>query len=173
MGARKKVTPQAKPKKPRRQYGEDWLDRIAALTLKLENGETADFDLSKEIAIPHATVSELRKLESTSAGRYLFWASQAARQRREVQRCKRRLAKAEADADLVCRKFVLEDTDYPLTERTVRSHVDLQSSVKKARTKLDEAEYQLEVLEAVRDAVHQRSFSLGRLLNTHANARER
>jgi DNA-dependent RNA polymerase auxiliary subunit epsilon len=173
VGARKKVTPNKKPKKPRRQYGEDWLDRIAALTLKLENGETATFDIAKEVTIPAVTLSELRELERTVPARYAFWAGQVARQRREVQKCKRRLTKAEADADVVCRKFVLEDTDYQITERTVRSHVDLQPSVKKARTKLDEAEYQLELLESVRDAVHTLTFSVGRLLNTYAVAKER
>ena len=173
VSARKKVTPGKKPKMPKRQSGEDWLDRIAALTIRLENGEKVTFDMAKEVAIPNATLSELRELERTSAARYAFWAAQVARQRWDVQKCKRRLIKHEADADVVCRKFVLEGTDYIVTERTVRSHVDLQPSVKQARTKLDEAEYQLEILETVRDAVHKRSFSVGRLLNLHANANDR
>lgn len=172
MGARKKVTP-TQPSRPKRVHGEDWLDRIAALTIKLENGEKATFDFAKEVSVPDVPLAELCGLERTSAARYAFWAAQVARQRWEVRKRKRQLTKAEADADITCRKFVKEDTDYIPTERTVRSYVDSQPSVKGARSRFDEAEYQLEVLEAVRDAVHKRSFSVGRLLNIHATATER
>lgn len=172
MSARKKVTPK-KPLRPKRVHGEDWLDRIAALTVRLENGEQATFDFSKEVSVPDVPLSGLQRLERSSAARYAFWAAQAARQRWDVRKRKRQLIKVEADADITCRKYVREDTDYIPTERTVRSYVDSRPSVKDARSRLDEAEYQLEVLEAVRDAVRTRSFSLGRLLNTYANASDR
>ena len=170
--AHKKVTPKKPTKKSKRTHGEHWLDRIAALTLRLPNGEKATFDISKEVSVPHVGLSELIKLEQTSAARLAFWSGRVADQRYDVQKAKRRLTKAEADADIMCRKFVKDDTDYVLTERTVRSRVDLQPSVKEARSQYDAAEYQLEVLESVRDAVRARTFSVGRLLNINANARD-
>lgn len=156
-----------------RAHGEDWLDRLETLTIRLENGDEATFNIRAEVAISQdAGVVALRRLEECSPGRLAFWSYQVARQRRTLHTARRRLGEVEAECDLVSRKHVAENTDLQSTERAVRSIVDLQSAVKLARLAFDEASYVLEVLEAVREAVRTRSFVLGRLLTTQANAFE-
>jgi hypothetical protein len=161
------------PHQPARAHGEDWLDRLETLTIRLENGDEATFHIRAEVEIAHdAGVVALRRLEERSPGRLAFWSYQVARQRRAVHTAHRRLGEVEAEFDLVARKYVAEHTDLQSTERAVRSHADLQPEVKRARLAFDEASYVLEVLEAVREAVRTRSFVLGRLLTTQANASE-
>jgi len=169
----KKVKKLAKPaktptKRSKRIHGEDWLERIDQLTLKLENGEQVTFDIAGEVSVPDVELGELRRLEANSPARYAFWSYQASRQRFEVRKLRRALIQAEANADVVCRRFIKEDTDFDVTERGVRSWVDLDKAVQSARRKLNEAELALDIIESVRDAVRARTFTLGRLLNTHA-----
>lgn len=161
------------PHTPKRVHGEDWLDRLETLTLRMENGDEATFHIAAEVAVPSdATGAALRRLEQGSPGRLAFWSYQVARQRRTVNKAKRRLGEAEAEWDIRCRKWVADHTDFVATERSIRSHADLQPEVKNARLEFDEATYVLEVLEAVREAVRTRSFVLGRLLTIDARAFE-
>lgn len=163
----------AKPAKPVRAHGEDWLRDLETLTIRLESGAEVTFTLADETTIPtDVTVADLRRLDAASPGRLAFWGYQVARQRRAVRVAQRRLLEAEAAGDLVARKYVSECTDTQVTERAVRSHADLQPEVKAARLVFDEATYVLDVLDAVREAVRTRSFVLGRLLTTEARAAE-
>jgi len=166
----KKLAKPAKtpPKRSKRIHGEDWLERIDRLTLKLENGEQATFDIAAEVAVPDVELGELRRLEHGSPARYAFWSYQAARQRFEVRKLRRALTQAEANADVVCRRYIKEDTDFEVTERGVRSWVELDKDVQSALRQLNEAELALDIIDAVREAVRARTFTLGRLLNTHA-----
>lgn len=161
------------PPKPRRVHGEDWLDRLDTITLRLENGDRVEFRIAEEVSIPpDASLHDLRRLDAASPGRLAFWSAQVARQRRALAKARRAALKVEAESDLVARRYVVNDTDFTPTERVFRSYTDTQPELKQARLKVDEAQYVLDLLEAVREAVRTRSFVLGRLLTIEANARE-
>ena len=161
--------PRKKPKqatKPlSRQFGEDWLDSVEKITLRLDNGKEATFSIAKETGIPpNVTAVELRILESKSAARYAFWAYHCQRQWRELRMAEDRLAKLEAATDVTIRKHILENTEHVVTERHVRSYMDTDPKVRRYRHKLVEHEAQYRLLDLVRKAVEHRAYSLGRLL---------
>lgn len=167
--AKSKKEPRKKPKKATkpqtRQYGEDWLDSVEKITLRLDNGKKATFNLAKEASIPrYATAIELRKLESRSAARYAFWAYHCQRQWGVLQQARAKLSKLEASSDVTARKLILEDTEHVVTERHVRSYLDLDPKVRSYRLKVTQHEAQYKLLDLVRKAVEFRAFSLGRLL---------
>ncbi len=166
MAGRKKTD--AAHKKPRKAQGptsgEIALEDIESLTLNMESGKKLTFDIAAEVAIESGPLDVLQSQLAGAAARCAFWGYQVERQRHQWEKERRRLSEVEANADLVYRKAIPDGSDFVLTERTIRSHVDLDKKVRSARIRVIEARRLLGILERVSGAVEHRVFVLGRLV---------
>ena len=149
--------------KKKRKHGEDYLETIAAINIRLEGGEDVEFDLAEELHVPTDPDLVLAELRAIPA-RLAFWAYQTERALGVVRNVEHELGKVESENDLIFRKWYDEETDETYTEAMIRARVSLDEKVKHLRVKLNGARKNYGILRSARDAMEHRSFVLRRIV---------
>ena len=148
--------------------GEEALPDVESITLTLEDGRKATFNLADELAIP-TDPDELR-LEATRApARYSFWSYQTERALSAVRKQEKRLAEAESLAHLLWVKYYKDHTaESYISNDTIRAHVAKESDVMSARIHLNSLRREYGMLRAVRDSQDHRTRMIHKLVLTSA-----
>lgn len=156
----KKVSPHMK------KHGEDYLDQVEDIRIKLENGTEVVLQPREELRVPTGP-DEIRDECREGPSRLAFWAYQENRALSKVRTIERELAKLEGQTNLVYRKF-LTDEGEPVTESIIRSRVDIETEVETKRIQLNAAQTNYGFIRATRDALEHRMYVLRKLVANDA-----
>ena len=145
-------------------HGEDALCDIAAITIILESGQKARFNLEDELCIsddPVKVGEEVRR----SPARVAFWAYQMERALAEVRRFEAMHDKAEGEMWLTFRKYYQDHTDEKyIPKELVTSATTINSEVTNARANLNKARRHHGIIRAISQAVRSRDYVLRELV---------
>jgi len=147
----------------KRQSGADFVTRLPALTLKMEDGSEHTFKWSTEVQIPDDSIAQRREYQRSPA-QYAFWSYQTERALREVRELEKALLHLEGETNLVYRRWYVEEKKEDYTEGQIRSRVDTDARVGEQRDLLNSARGMYGSLRALRDAIESRGHVLRQLL---------
>mgnify|MGYP005853119921 CR=1 FL=1 len=150
---------------PTKRTGFDALATVKALRLHLEDGTDADFDLSKELAVPRSHAERIKALERSPA-QLAFWRYQAARAAGQARKAETERDRIEGETTLILRKWIDDTQDYSANDFGVlRGHLNADATVNRYRRKADAAKRDAEKVRAVADAVEHRMYVLRKLVD--------
>lgn len=171
-------------KKPTRvvyKHGEDFLHTLERLTLHLESGQDATFDIQREVqdwptGYPHKFSDTVSKVEGAVA-RFAFWAYQTERALSAVREQEHALVQLRAASDGMVREQLTDDR-VAFTESQVRAVIDTVSDVQNTTDRLNQLREHYGYIRALRDAMGHRVFVLQTMLKvevepTRAKSRKR
>ena len=149
-------------RKVRAMLSEQALAEIESISIKLESGQTAKFDVAKELAISHDP-TELNEQALTAHARFAFWEYQAARAMRILRDKETDLARLEGDLRYRYSK-VLKEEDRYTPAATVEGTLAGDDRVLRAKNELNQLREHWTILRTMADAHGHRSHLLRRLL---------
>jgi len=148
--------------KLKRNHGEAFLSKCKEITIRLDNGEEVEFNVADELRIPSDPDLLLQAARKAPA-RVAFWAYQAERALGAVRKLEIRLAQVEGEYDLKYRGAI-DDSPLVLTEKVVKAHLDLDTSVRRVRVSLNRVRMQKGLIFAIAGAVEHRCYVLRKLV---------
>jgi len=155
-------TAQKKPEiKPYRR-GEDCLDDLQALTVRLESGQIRTFSIPQELAYP-TDEDEILEAHRKAPASAAFWDYQTERALYDVRLYETGLEKLEGDARVVKRNALESICDSFVAESAVEAAVASDDYVYKQRNQLNDLRRQYGLLRSVRDAMVRRVSVLNRM----------
>ena len=150
-------------KKPRKLRGEDYLDRVQAVRVTLENGERVTLPIRPEVAIPEDPAL-MERAARKAAAKLAFWAYQTERGLSRVRKAELEVSEEEGREYEVFRRYYLDEGRTP-TEPMLKAALDhLSPKVRAARIALNARRREYGVLRSIRDAVDHRAWILRTLL---------
>lgn len=138
------------------------LAEIDEISIRLEDGRVAKFDMAKELAVP-SHPDELLAQALTAHSRFAFWEYQAARAMRALRAAEVELAKIEGDLRYRYSKVLKADDQYT-SAATVEGTLAGDKRVLAARNELNELREHWTILRALAGAHDHRAHLLRRLL---------
>lgn len=144
----------------------NYINKIASITITLDNGDKETFSPADELAIPSDPLMQRKALQQVPS-QLAFWAYQAERAFTLVRDLRRELARDEGFASLGYR-MSYDEAEQKYTEDMIRSRVSIDKKVDDLRKALTEAETTYGVLRATREAVEHRAFALRKLIGSES-----
>ena len=142
--------------------GEDYLQTVKELRLRLESNEVISFSLRAELEMPEDTDGMFRLLCDIPA-RLAFWSYQTERALAHLRSLEEDLRKLEGDTYLTYRGMYQRDRGEIPTEATLRSYVDSNVDVRVFRRKVNASRKTFATVRAFRDGVSTLNVVLRRL----------
>ena len=145
-----------------RRHGEQYLDGVAAIRLKLEGrSKPVEFRIADELAVPDDPLGR-QEAALEAASRLAFWSYQTVRARRAWRDSEREYAALAGEEYVVQRIHIHEHTIDEPTEPHVRARVDRNRELKVERMRADATEEHYRTLDALTRALEHRSHTLRR-----------
>lgn len=138
------------------------LAEVAAVSIRLESGRVARFDVADELAVSHDP-DTLREQAMAAHSRYAFWEYQAARAMRLLRDQEVDLARLEGDLRYRYSKVLKADDQYT-SSATVEGTLAGDKRVLAARNRLNLLREHWTIIRALADAHDHRAHLLRRLL---------
>ena len=149
---------------PQRRRGEDFLDLIPDIVVKLEDGKTYRFKVRGEVAIPHGAL-ELARAARTAPGRATFWAAQAERYRVAWQRAKRARERRQAAVDRGERQAIRDVGESFISDDEIKALVTGDVKARELAEQEDQWREKYELLSFLTRVLLERSYTIRRLLS--------
>jgi len=150
----------------RTAQAEDYLADVAAITIKLENGEEVELDIASETYVPTDS-EELAEAARRSPAKLAFWAYQTERALEDLRRQEQHLVQYEGRNYDLYRVYFTDEQAVDPTEAMIRAKLDQDSEVRRWRLALRRRRREYGLLRAVRDAVDRRDSVLRTLLHRY------
>lgn len=148
--------------KPKVFLGEEALAEVASISIRLESGKVAKFNLAKELSVSNDPLVMLDQALNAHA-RFAFWSYQSSRAFRQVREAEIALAKLEGDR-LYRYSKAAKDEDRYTSGSVVSGLVDSDDTVLAARNNLNQLREHWTILKTTADALDHRAHLLRRLL---------
>jgi len=168
--------PHKPPTKKRSKHGEDFLCAVEKLTLVLDNGQQAVFDIEGETsdypAGYPARPSDVQRFAQKAVERYAFWAYQAERLLAlvRVQESAATRTRAVSDGEVrnqSAKQAKCGQIPY-VSEALIEAAINLLPDVVTAEGALSELRRQYGIVRAIRDTVEHRLYVLRAMLRFEA-----
>lgn len=143
---------------------EDYLDRIEAVTITLEDGERVKLRVRPEVTIPEDPV-KMERAARRAPARLAFWAYQTEIALSRVRKAELALGQVQGLEYEIHRRDLMENQGRVVTEPMLRASLDHRSpQIRAAMIALNARRREYGVLRSIRDAVDHRAWTMRTLL---------
>ena len=148
--------------------GETALRDVETITLTLEDGRKAAFNIAAELAIP-TDPDEMRQAAIDAPSRYAFWSYQTERALSALRKMEKREREMVGYKTMEWWTYYQEYTAEYASRDVVAARVDTETDVQSARIRLNSLRREYGMLRAVRDSLDHRTRMLHKLVLVTAN----
>lgn len=152
----------SKAQKLQALLSEQALAEIESISIRLESGKVATFDIAKELSVSNDPI-RLHEQALTAHARYAFWEYQAGRAHRQLREKEIELARLEGTRRYSYSKLLKEDDRY-VASTTIEGMLDSDNAVLAERNALTALREHWSILRTMASAHDHRSHLLRRLL---------
>jgi hypothetical protein len=146
------------------EHGERYLDRLVAVIVRLESGETLQFNRKAETWIPDDLDAQIREAKRAPA-RIAFWSYQMDRALRKVRELELEQKKTEGEWGLIARKYYQEETEERIvTDAMVRAQMYCRAEWQTVTARLNAARNTYDIMRTMVAALDHRCYILRRLI---------
>jgi hypothetical protein len=146
-------------------HGEDVLDELSEITLRMDNGAEYSFSIQAETGISD-DIDDIIRDQRNGPARQAFWAAMMEKSGRAMRAQEIVLATLEGQQSARCRNYLQGDREGELiSEYAVSAAVSREKPVQQARERLNDLKYQFGIIRAVYNAVERRLLVLNRIVD--------